>query len=65
MSVLVNGLELSAAPLPAEWTDVALVVPADALVPGENALCLRFPTSLPDEGDGQPVAALVERIQLP
>jgi hypothetical protein len=65
MTVLSNGRVLASAPLPSEWSEVPVVVPEDALVPGENALCLRFHNALSHEGEGQPVAALVERIQLP
>jgi hypothetical protein len=67
LTMVANGNTLSSAPLSSEWTELPFVIPEEALVPGENVVCLRFATALPGEVDGGEgeVAALVERIQLP
>ena len=65
--MVANGNTLSSALLSSEWTEIPFVIPEEALVPGENVVCLRFATATPGEVDGVEgkVAALVERIQLP
>lgn len=67
MTMVVNGNVLSSLRLPAEWAELPFVIPEEALVPGENIVCLRFAAATPGEVDGVEgdVAALVERIQLP
>jgi hypothetical protein len=67
MTMVANGNTLSSAPLSSEWAELPFVIPVEALVPGENVVCLRFATALPGELDGGEgdVAAFVERIQLP
>ena len=65
VTFVVNETTLATTKLPLEWRDIAVEVPQDALVPGENAFCLVFSNALPDEGNGKRVAAFVERIQLP
>jgi len=64
MSVLVNVAVVAESPLGDEWRDVPFTIPASALVPGENRLCLRFSRALPGE-EGLRVAAAVSVIQLP
>jgi len=64
MTIEVNGERVTSAPLRRRWREIRFVVPEDVLVPGENALCLRFSNALPEE-NGRRVAAHVERIQLP
>jgi hypothetical protein len=59
-TLAVNGTAIGSAALDPGWKDVALLVPAQTLLPGENTLCLAFSTAAP--GD---VAAAVSRIQLP
>jgi hypothetical protein len=58
-----NGQELSQQPLGRDWSDLTVVLPGGVLVPGENLLCLRFSTSLPEQEGHR--AAAVSRIQLP
>jgi hypothetical protein len=58
-----NGQELSQQPLGREWSELTVVLPGGVLVPGENLLCLRFSSSLPEQEGLR--AAAVSRIQLP
>jgi hypothetical protein len=51
-------------PLGVEWQEIPFLAPKESLIRGENAFCLRFGTALTDPGE-PPVAALVEKIQLP
>ena len=64
IGLAVNGMPSESRPLPAEWTDVALLAPAALLHPGENVLCLEFASHARGQGGLRP-AASVERIQLP
>lgn len=64
MTVLVNERPLGAALLTPDWTDVLIPIPARNLLPGENALCLRFSNALPGPPGGR-AAAAISRIQLP
>ncbi|MGH9337363.1 MAG: hypothetical protein ACRD21_26745, partial [Vicinamibacteria bacterium] len=64
LTLYANRNRVNSAPLAAEWKETSFVVPEEHLVRGENELCLRFTRSLA-ESDGAPVAALVEKIQLP
>ncbi len=64
MTLAVNDRVVASAQLHAEWRDVRVFVPQDHLVPGENALCLRFSDAPPEE-NGIQVAAHVALIQLP
>ena len=69
-SVVANRALLAVAALPVaitvalEWGESAFLVPASALVPGENWLCLRFSREWPFE-DGLRAAAAVSTLQLP
>ena len=64
LALAVNGRVAGSSPLGVEWQETPFLVPEESLVSGENAFCLRFTqaTSGPEE---PPVAALVEKIQLP
>jgi hypothetical protein len=64
LALTVNDQFLGSSPLGIDWQDVRFLVPRESLVPGENAFCLRFTRALSEDGE-PPVAALVERIQLP
>jgi len=59
-TLAVNGTAVGSAGLDRGWKDVALLVPARTLLPGENTLCLEFSTAAPGG-----VAAAVSRVQLP
>ncbi len=61
LALAVNERVIGSAPLPIEWSELPFLVPEDDLVRGENAFCLRFTKSLGEP----PVAALVEKVQLP
>ena len=66
VTVVLNGQVLTTARLPDRWREMKFTMEARYLVPGENALCLRFSDALPAQsGNGQRVSALVGRIQLP
>ena len=62
LAMAVNDHVVGSGPLGVEWQEIAFLVPEESLVPGENAFCLRFTAALAGES---PVAALVEKIQLP
>jgi hypothetical protein len=64
MTLASNGRAVGSAPVGREWGASAFVVPAAALVPGENWLCLRFSREWPEE-EGLRAAAAVSTIQLP
>lgn len=64
MTLASNGRAVGTAPVGTEWGDSAFLVPAAALVPGENWLCLRFSREWPEE-EGLRAAAAVSTIQLP
>jgi hypothetical protein len=64
MTVAANGSVVTAARLVSQWRQIPLTISEELLVPGENALCLRFSNALPGD-QGKRVAAHVERIQLP
>jgi hypothetical protein len=61
LALAVNDRVIGSHPLGTEWSELPFLVPAKDLIRGENAFCLRFV-----RGVGEPpVAALVEKIQLP
>lgn len=64
LALAVNDRLVGSSRLGVEWQEIPFLVPKESLVSGENAFCLRFTTALSDEGQA-PVAALVEKIQLP
>jgi hypothetical protein len=64
MTLASNGHAVASAHVGREWGESAFVVPAAALVPGENWLCLRFSREWPEE-EGLRAAAAVSTIQLP
>jgi hypothetical protein len=64
MTVASNGRVVGSASVGTEWGESAFQVPAAALVPGENWLCLRFSREWPGE-EGLRAAAAVATIQLP
>jgi hypothetical protein len=64
VTVEVNGAPVASLTVPEDWTDLQVVLPARALGPGENAVCLAFALAAPTD-DGREVSALVARIQLP
>ena len=64
VTMTMNGDALTSASLGPAFKEIRFVAPEESLVPGENALCLRFSNGLPEDR-GRRVAAHVERIQLP
>jgi hypothetical protein len=64
LALAVNDRLVGSSPLGVEWQEIPFLVPRESLVRGENAFCLHFGTALTDPGE-PPVAALVEKIQLP
>jgi hypothetical protein len=64
VSVALNDVPVSSLQLSEEWTDLHLVLPARAMVPGENLVCLGFASSAPID-DGREAGAAVAHIQLP
>jgi hypothetical protein len=64
LSLAVNDRVVGSSPLGVEWQEIPFLVPEESLISGENAFCLRFTEALVDPGEA-PVAALVEKIQLP
>jgi hypothetical protein len=64
IALAVNERPVGTSDLRVEWRDIPFLVPEQSLIRGKNAFCLRFTQALssPDE---PPVAALVEKIQLP
>jgi hypothetical protein len=65
MTIAANGARVGSQALTTEWREVAVVIPKEALVPGENVLCLQFSNGLPADEDGRRIAAEVEKVQLP
>jgi hypothetical protein len=61
LALAVNGNPIGSHPLGPEWSELPFAVPAKDLIRGENELCLLFARGIGDP----PVAALVEKIQLP
>ena len=64
LALAVNDRLVGSSLLGVEWQEIPFSVPEEGLVSGENAFCLRFTKGLSDPGE-PPVAALVEKIQLP
>jgi hypothetical protein len=64
LSLAVNGYRVGESPLGQDWREIPFQVDKRQLVPGENELCLRFSTGLPEEDDVS-VAAQIEKIQFP
>jgi hypothetical protein len=64
MSLVSNGRLVGSSPVDTAWSESAFLVPATALVPGENWLCLRFSREWPGE-EGLRTAAAVAVVQLP
>jgi hypothetical protein len=64
MTLVPNGRSVGTSPVGLDWSESVFLVPAAALVPGENWLCLRFSREWPGE-DGLRTAAAVSTIQLP
>jgi hypothetical protein len=64
MRILCNGVPVAAVPVGREWEDIAFTLPAEHLVPGENAVCFEFSRSLPGESNGSNAAA-VALVRLP
>lgn len=60
MSLVVNGTFIGSAPLGPEWSEARWSLPAERLVAGENAFCLRFRASAPGREGQQPAAAVAE-----
>ena len=66
ITLSLNGQDLTEAPLPTEWTEVAFDAPRRFWLPGENTFCVRAAKKRPgDEGTDLSYAAAVVRIQLP
>jgi hypothetical protein len=64
LTLSANGRAVGAAAVGPEWRELPFLIPAAALLPGENELCLGFSTALPGE-DGTRAAAAVATLQLP
>lgn len=64
LALAVNDRVSGSSPLGVEWEEIPFLVPRESLIRGENAVCLRFTRAISEEGE-PPVAALVEKIQLP
>jgi hypothetical protein len=64
LALAVNDHLVGSSLLGFEWQEIPFLVPEQSLVSGENAFCLRFTRALSNPGE-PPVAALVEKIQLP
>ena len=65
MTVLWNDQPVGSLPVGTAWSDLHLVLPERAGVPGENFLCLQFARSLPGDDEAARLAAQVATIQLP
>jgi hypothetical protein len=63
VAVVVNGRAGAEAPLPGEWTTLALPLRAEDLFAGPNRVCLRFSRAL--AGDDGETAAAVARAEIP
>jgi hypothetical protein len=61
MAVTLNDQPVGRRPIDVEWSEASVPLPASAMIPGENLLCLEFAAALPGP-PGQRVAALVRRI---
>ncbi len=61
LALAVNDQLIGSDALGTNWSELTFLVPENDLVEGENVFCLRFHRGL----DEPPVAALVEKIQLP
>ena len=64
MTIAANGKIVTSTHLLTRWRNIPFTIPEEFLIPGENALCLRFSNGLP-ERNGERLAGFVERIQLP
>ena len=64
LALAVNDRLVGSSDLGVEWQEIPFLVPAESLISGENVFCLRFTRTIDDPGE-PPVAALVEKIQLP
>jgi hypothetical protein len=64
LALAVNDRVVGSGLLGMDWQETPFLVPKESLVPGENAFCLRFTRAVNEPGE-PPVAALVEKIQLP
>jgi hypothetical protein len=64
IALAVNDRLVGSNLLGVDWQETPFLVPKENLIPGENALCLRFTRAVNEPGE-PPVAALVEKIQLP
>ena len=60
VTLVLNDAERGRSDLGTEWTALRFAVPAEAFLPGENRLCLRFARGLPGEGEDRPAAAVAE-----
>jgi hypothetical protein len=64
LALAVNDRVVGSRSLGSEWQELPFLVPEENLIRGKNAFCLRFGLGL-SEPDEPPVAALVEKMQLP
>lgn len=64
MTVLANQREIGTATLGTEWAEVPVLVPQESLIPGENALCLRFSRRDPATIEGGRVCAAVAWVKV-
>jgi hypothetical protein len=60
MEVLSNGSTVGSAAVPIDWAEISFVVPSRLLIPGENAVCLRFENAERGEGGSSVAAAVAE-----
>ncbi|MBI3932615.1 MAG: hypothetical protein HY317_04310, partial [Acidobacteria bacterium] len=60
-TVSLNGRDVGPLDVPVEWGEIRATFPAEAVLPGENDLCLRFTSALPSENEGVRLAAQVAR----
>jgi len=65
MTVRWNEQAVGTLPVGTAWSDLRLLLPARAGVPGENYLCLQFAKALPGDDEAARLAAQVAVIQLP
>jgi hypothetical protein len=64
LTLAVNDRVVGSSSLGSEWQELPFLVPEEHLIRGKNELCLRFGFGL-SGAEEPPVAALVEKIQLP
>ena len=64
LALAVNDRVVGSSSLGSEWQELPFLVPEENLIRGKNDFCLRFGHGLSDPEE-PPVAALVEKIQLP